>query len=178
MELKLTEQEIVRREKAEELKSMGIDPYGHRFDRTHNTKTFKEAFQSFTMEELQNMENKEIIKIAGRIMSRRIKGKAGFVHIQDQYGLVQLYVRQDVIGEASYELFKKGDIGDIVGISGTAMITHAGELSIRVETYEHLVKALRPLPEKYHGLVDIEERYRRRYVDLIMNEDAKTTFIA
>lgn len=177
MELKLTEQEIVRREKAEELKSMGIDPFGHRFDRTHNTETFKEAFASYTMEELQNMEPKTIIKIAGRIMSRRIKGKAGFVHIQDQYGLLQLYVRQDVIGEESYDIFKRGDIGDIVGVSGTAMITHAGELSLRVETYQHLVKALRPLPEKYHGLVDIEERYRRRYVDLIMNQESKNTFI-
>ncbi len=177
MEIKLTEQEIIRREKAEALKELGIDPFGHRFDRTHNTETFKKTFENYTKEELHDMENKEIVKIAGRIMSKRVKGKAGFIHIQDQYGLVQLYVRQDVIGEESYAIFDKGDIGDIVGVSGTAMITNSGELSIRVETYEHLVKALRPLPEKYHGLVDIEERYRRRYVDLIMNEDSKKTFI-
>lgn len=110
-------------------------------------------------------------------MTRRVKGKAGFVHIQDQYGLIQLYVRQDVIGEDNYQIFKKGDIGDIIGVSGTPMVTNTGELSIRVETFEHLVKALRPLPEKYHGLVDKEERYRRRYLDLIMNEDSKNTFI-
>ncbi|MBN2877364.1 MAG: lysine--tRNA ligase [Bacilli bacterium] len=177
MELKLTEQEIIRREKAEQLREQGIDPFGHRFDRTHNTETFKLAFQNYSKEELHDMEPKEVVSIAGRVMSRRVKGKAGFVHIQDQYGLVQLYIRQDVIGEESYELFKKGDIGDIIGISGTAMITNAGELSIRVDTFEHLVKALRPLPEKFHGLVDIEERYRRRYVDLIMNEESKKTFI-
>jgi len=177
MEIKLTEQETIRREKAEYLKSLGIDPFGQRFDRTHNTETFKKAFEKYTKEELHDMENKEIVKIAGRIMSKRVKGKAGFIHIQDQYGLVQLYVRQDVVGDDSYAIFDKGDIGDIVGVSGTAMITNSGELSIRVETYEHLVKALRPLPEKFHGLVDIEERYRRRYVDLIMNEDSKKTFI-
>lgn len=177
MELKLSEQEIVRREKAEQLKELGIDPYGHRFDRTHNTLTFKNQFGDYTKEELHNIEPKQIVKIAGRVMTRRVKGKAGFVHIQDQYGLLQLYVRQDVIGEDTYQIFKKGDIGDIIGISGTPMVTNTGELSIRVETFEHLVKALRPLPEKYHGLTDIEERYRRRYLDLIMNEDSKQTFI-
>lgn len=173
----LTEQEIVRREKAEQLKEMGIDPFGHRFDRTHNTKTFKAAFGHYEKDELHDMDYKPIVKIAGRIMTRRVKGKAGFVHIQDQYGLLQLYIRQDVIGEDSYEVFKKGDIGDIIGVHGTAMITNTGELSIRVEVFEHLVKALRPLPEKYHGLVDVEERYRRRYVDLIMNEDVRQTFV-
>jgi len=177
MEQKLSEQEIVRREKAEQLKELGIDPYGHRFDRTHNTLTFKNQYGDYTKEELHDMEPKQIVKIAGRVMTRRVKGKAGFVHIQDQYGLLQLYVRQDVIGEDTYQIFKKGDIGDIIGISGTPMVTNTGELSIRVETFEHLVKALRPLPEKYHGLTDIEERYRRRYLDLIMNEDSKQTFI-
>ncbi|XMB71627.1 lysine--tRNA ligase [Mycoplasmatota bacterium WC30] len=177
MEHKLSEQEIIRREKAEHLKDLGIDPYGHRFDRTHNTETFKEAYKGYTKESLHDMENKEIVKLAGRVMSRRVKGKAGFVHIQDQYGLVQLYIRLDVIGEEKYDIFKKGDIGDIIGVSGTAMITNSGELSMRVETFEHLVKALRPLPEKFHGLVDKEERYRRRYVDLIMNEESKEAFI-
>ncbi len=177
MELKLTEQEIVRREKADQLRELGIDPFGQRFDRTHNTETFKKAFESFTKEELHDMENKEIVKIAGRIMSKRVKGKAGFVHIQDQHGQVQLYIRMDVIGEDSYEVFKKSDLGDIIGIHGTAMITNMGELSLRVEVFQHLVKALRPLPEKYHGLTDIEERYRRRYVDLITNEESKETFI-
>lgn len=177
MELKLTEQEIIRRQKAEDLKKLGIDPFGSRFDRTHNTETFKKAFEGATKEELHDQENPEIVKIAGRIMTKRGKGKAGFAHIQDQFGLVQIYVRLDVVGEEQYELFDKGDLGDIVGVDGTAMITNTGELSIRVTNYTHLVKALRPLPEKFHGLTDIEERYRRRYVDLIMNTESKETLI-
>ena len=177
MENKYTEQEIVRREKAENLKELGIDPFGSRFDRTHNTKTFKDEFSSFTKEELHEMENPKEVKIAGRIMTRRVKGKAGFVHIQDQHGLLQLYIKVDAIGEEAYEIFKKGDIGDIIGVSGTAMITNTGELSLKVDKYTHLTKALRPLPEKFHGLTDKEEIYRRRYVDLIMNQDSRETFI-
>ena len=177
MDEKLTEQEIIRRDKASALKEKGVDPFGDRFDRTHNTETFKKAFSHFSKEGLHECENPEIVKIAGRIMTRRIKGKAGFEHIQDQFGQVQLYVRQDVVGDNEYELFTSGDLGDIVGVHGTAMITNSGELSIRVTKYIHLVKALRPLPEKYHGLVDIEERYRRRYLDLIMNEKSMDTFI-
>jgi len=177
MEIKYTEQEIVRREKAQSLKEMGIDPFGSRFDRTHNTKTFKEEFAEFTKEELHDLENPKSIKIAGRIMTRRVKGKAGFVHIGDQYGLLQLYIKVDSIGEEAYEIFKKGDIGDIIGVTGTAMITNTGELSLKVDHYLHLTKALRPLPEKFHGLTDKEEIYRRRYVDLIMNQDSRDTFI-
>ncbi|MFA7076583.1 MAG: lysine--tRNA ligase, partial [Candidatus Izemoplasmatales bacterium] len=177
MEIKLTEQEIVRREKAENLKELGIDPFGSRFDRSHNTKTFKDEFAKYTKEELHEMENPKEITIAGRIMTRRVKGKAGFVHIQDQNGLLQLYIRVDGIGEEAYEIFKKGDIGDIIGVSGTAMITNTGELSLKVNSYRHLTKALRPLPEKFHGLTDKEEIYRRRYVDLIMNQDSRDTFI-
>lgn len=177
MDEKLTDQEIFRREKVSTLKEKGIDPFGNRFDRTHNTETFKQAYSSFSKEELHECANPAIIKIAGRIMTRRIKGKAGFAHIQDQYGQVQLYVRQDVVGDAEYDLFTSGDIGDIVAVHGTAMITNAGELSIRVAKYIHLVKALRPLPEKFHGLVDIEERYRRRYLDLIMNKESMDTFV-
>ncbi|MDD3713102.1 MAG: lysine--tRNA ligase [Candidatus Izemoplasmatales bacterium] len=177
MENKYTEQEIVRREKAENLRELGIDPFGSRFDRTHNTKTFKDEFSPFTKEELHEMENPKEVKIAGRIMTRRVKGKAGFVHIQDQHGLLQLYIKVDAIGEEAYEIFKKGDIGDIIGVSGTAMITNTGELSLKVDKYTHLTKALRPLPEKFHGLTDKEEIYRRRYVDLIMNQDSRETFI-
>ncbi len=177
MDIKLTEQEIVRREKAENLRELGFDPFGSRFDRSHNTKTFKNEFANYTKEELHDMENPPKIKIAGRIMTRRVKGKAGFVHIQDQYGLLQLYIRQDAIGEEVYEIFKKGDIGDIIGVTGTPMITNTGELSVKVEEYNHLTKALRPLPEKYHGLVDKEEIYRRRYLDLIVNEESRETFI-
>ncbi len=177
MDNKLTEQEIIRREKAEALREKGFDPYGERFDRTHNTDSFKLAFVNSTKEELHELENPEIVKIAGRIMTRRVKGKAGFAHIQDQYGQIQIYVRVDVVGEEEYSLFETGDIGDIVGVHGSAMITNTGELSIRVTKYVPLVKALRPLPEKFHGLVDVEERYRRRYVDLIMNDKSRQTFI-
>ena len=177
MENKLSEQEIIRREKATELSAKGIDPYGQRFDRTHNTETFKAQYDSLRPEDLESIESLPIIKIAGRIMTKRSKGKAGFAHIQDQYGQVQIYVKFDNVGEEAYGLFDKGDIGDIIGVAGTPMITHTGELSIRVNQYTHLVKALRPLPEKFHGLTDIEERYRRRYVDLIMNDDSKTTLI-
>lgn len=166
-----SEQELVRREKAKELENLGIDPFGHKFDVTSNTKEIKEKYENSTAEELEEI-NEEVV-IAGRIMTKRGKGKAGFINIQDKFGQIQIYVKIDNIGEDSYEIFKKSDLGDIVGITGTVMRTHMGELSVRATKYEHLVKALRPLPEKFHGLVDTEERFRRRYVDLIMNEDAR-----
>ena len=103
----------------------------------------------------------------------RKMGKASFFSIQDRDGYIQIYIRKDVVGEEAYNLFKLADIGDIVGIKGTVMVTQSGEITIKCETYTHLTKALRPLPEKFHGLTDVEERYRRRYLDLIMNEDAK-----
>lgn len=177
MDNNLTEQEQIRREKAKQLSEHGIDPFGSRFDRTHNTKQVKEEFDKYTKEEMHDLETPPIIKIAGRVMTRRVKGKAGFAHIQDQWGQLQIYVRIDEIGEESYEIFKKGDIGDIIGVSGIPMKTRTGELSIRVKQFIHLTKALKPLPEKYHGLVDKEEIYRRRYVDLIMNEESRDTFI-
>ena len=176
-ERKFTEQELVRREKAKELESLGIDPFGHRFEVTTNSKEIKEKYAQYSKEELHEMELEEVT-IAGRIMTRRRKGKVGFMHIQDKYGQIQIYVRQDVVGEDEYALFKKADLGDIVGIKGTVFRTDMGELSIRAEHYIHLVKALKPLPEKFHGLTDTEERYRRRYVDLIMNEDARRVAFA
>ena len=173
---KLSDQEIVRREKLEFLRDQGIDPFGQRFDRNFNTQTIKDKFDKYSKEELHDMDAGEII-IAGRIMTKRGKGKAGFIHIMDQFGQVQLYIRLDVIGEDSFEVFKKSDLGDIIGIHGTIMRTNTGELSIRVAKFTHLSKALRPLPEKFHGLTDIEERYRRRYVDLITNTTSRETFI-
>jgi lysyl-tRNA synthetase class 2 len=166
-----TEQELVRREKAEAIRELGMDPYGQRFDRTHKSGELKAIYGEKTNEELEEM-NVEV-KVAGRIMTKRGKGKAGFMHIQDKEGQIQIYVKIDNVGEDNYELFSKADLGDIVGIEGTLFITHTGELSVRASKYVHLVKALKPLPEKFHGLTDIEERYRRRYVDLIMNEDSK-----
>ena len=167
----LTEQELVRREKAENIRGLGMDPFGHRFDRTHTSGDIIKKYADMSNEELE--EKGVEVKVAGRIMTKRGKGKAGFMHIQDRDGQIQIYMKLDNVGEENYELFNKADIGDIVGIEGTLFVTHTGELSIRASKYTHLVKALRPLPEKFHGLTDIEERYRRRYVDLIMNEDSK-----
>jgi lysyl-tRNA synthetase class 2 len=167
----LTEQEIVRRGKMEELKTLGIDPFGSSYNVTSNSKDIKEQYDSYTNEEL---ESKDIeVTVAGRIMTKRGKGKAGFMHIQDKYGQIQIYLKIDNVGEEQYNLFDKADLGDIVGIKGKVFRTHMGELSVKAFEYTHLVKALRPLPEKYHGLVDVEERYRRRYVDLIVNEEAR-----
>jgi lysyl-tRNA synthetase class 2 len=177
MENNLNEQEIIRREKAEHLRELGLDPYGSRFDRTHKTFQIKNEYEDFDAEDLHDLDPKPIIKTAGRVMSRRVKGKAGFAHIQDQWGQIQIYVRLDEIGEESYEIFKKGDLGDIIGVEGYPMKTRTGELSIRVKKFTHLTKALRPLPEKYHGLSDKEEIYRRRYLDLITNEESRNTFI-
>lgn len=171
MEQKLTEQELVRRQKMEELKEHGIDPFGSAYERTHKSGQIKQAYGDKEKEELEELGVK--VRIAGRIMTKRRQGKAGFMHIQDLDGQIQIYVRKDVIGEEAYEIFKKSDLGDIVGIAGSVMKTNHGELSIKAEEYTHLTKALRPLPEKFHGLQDKEERFRRRYVDLIMNEDAK-----
>lgn len=166
-----TEQEIVRREKAKKLVEKNIEPFGSRFDITSDSKTIKELYGEYTNEEL---ESKNIdVKVAGRIMTKRGKGKAGFMHIQDKFGQIQIYVKLDNVGEDEYDLFLDADIGDIVGIEGKIFRTHMGELSVKALKYIHLVKALRPLPEKFHGLVDVEERFRRRYVDLIMNEESR-----
>ena len=126
----------------------------------------------------EELEEKEIqVTVAGRIMTKRGKGKAGFAHIQDVSGKIQIYVRKDAVGDEQYEDFNHTDLGDIVGITGNVFITNTGELSIKVKDYVFLTKALRPLPDKFHGLKDVEERYRKRYVDLITNEESKNTFI-
>ena len=166
-----SEQELVRRNKVTDLISKGIEPFGNRFDVTSNSKEIKEAYEKYSIEELEVMETPVII--AGRIMTKRGKGKAGFMNIQDKFGQIQVYLKLDLIGENQYNLFDDADLGDIVGIKGHVFRTHMGELTVKAEQYTHLVKALKPLPEKYHGLADVEERFRRRYVDLIMNEDAR-----
>ncbi|HHY75124.1 MAG TPA: lysine--tRNA ligase [Bacillus bacterium] len=171
----LNDQLIVRREKLEQLRDKGIDPFGKRFERTDSTKTLKEQYDQFTKEELA--EKTIVVSMAGRIMTKRGKGKAGFAHIQDLHGQVQIYVRQDTVGEEQYEIFDKADLGDIVGVSGEVFKTHVGELSIKVKEFTFLSKALRPLPEKYHGLKDIEQRYRQRYLDLITSMESRETFV-
>ena len=171
-----TEQELVRIEKMKELEAKGINPFGSRFDVTSNSKEIKEKYDSFTNEELEE-KNVEVV-VAGRIMTKRGKGKAGFMHIQDKFGQIQIYVKLDNVGPEEYELFDKADLGDIVGIHGVIFRTHMGELSVKAKKYVHLVKALRPLPDKFHGLADVEERFRRRYVDLIVNEEARKVAFA
>lgn len=170
-ELNLTEQELVRREKMKDLIEKGIDPFGQRFERTDNTKTIKDQFKEKTREELEEI--KKTVKIAGRIMTKRRQGKIGFMHIQDKFGQIQIFLRFDTLGEEQYDLYKVSDIGDIVGIEGEVMKTQTGELSVKATVYTHLTKALRPLPEKFHGLQDKEESRRKRYLDLIMNDDAR-----
>ena len=167
----LTDQELVRREKASKLASLGMDPYGQRFDRKDFAADIKEKYSDIPHDDFENME--DTATVAGRIMFIRKMGKASFFTIQDKSGKIQIYISINDIGEDAYELFKSADIGDIVGVTGKIMKTKTGEVTIKCLQYTHLVKALKPLPEKFHGLTDIEERYRRRYVDLIMNEDSK-----
>ena len=166
-----TEQELVRREKAEKLKELGLDPYGHRFERDAFASELKEKYADVEHDAFESMD--DTATVAGRIMFIRKMGKASFFTIKDKTGSIQIYISINDVGEDSYNLFKSADIGDIVGVHGKVMKTKTGELTIKCLEYTHLVKALKPLPEKFHGLTDIEERYRRRYVDLIMNDDSK-----
>ena len=110
-------------------------------------------------------------------MTKRGKGKAGFAHIQDGKGQIQIYVRKDAVGDDAYEVFTKADLGDIVGVVGTVMVTNTGELSVKAEQFVHLTKALRPLPDKYHGLTNVEQQYRQRYLDLISNRESFDRFV-
>lgn len=167
----LTDQEIIRREKAEKIRSLGMDPFGHVFKRNAFAKDIKEKYKDVDHDEFENITDE--YTIAGRIMFIRKMGKASFFTIQDKTDKIQIYISINDIGEDAYTLFKSADIGDIVGVKGKVMKTMTGEITIKCLEYTHLVKALRPLPEKFHGLTDIEERYRRRYVDLIMNEESK-----
>jgi len=171
MEREFTEQELVRREKAKNISEMGMDPFGERFDRDSFAKDIKDKYKDVEHDAFENMT--DTATVAGRIMFIRKMGKASFFTINDKTGSIQIYISINDVGEDTYELFKTADIGDIVGVHGKIMKTKTGEVTIKCLEYTHLVKALKPLPEKFHGLTDIEERYRRRYVDLIMNEDSK-----
>lgn len=175
-ERKFTQQEQVRRDKLRELEELGIDPFGQRYDVENYTSDIRKDYGSMTKEELEEKNIK--VKLAGRIIRRRRKGKVAFMDLLDRDGTIQLYVRKDIVGEEVYEIVKRGDLGDIIGVEGVLMLTDTGELTVKVENYTHLSKALRPLPEKFHGLSDTEERYRRRYVDLIMNEEARRVAFA
>lgn len=159
----------VRKEKLKALIEAGKNPYEiTEFNRSHVT---TEIFENY-----EELEEKEVA-IAGRIMGKRIMGKASFAHVQDPYGKIQLYVSVNDLGEESYKAFKEDDIGDIVGVKGFVFKTKTGEISIHAKEVTLLSKSLRPLPEKFHGLKDTDLRYRQRYVDLIMNPEVKDTFI-
>ncbi|MBE6160376.1 MAG: lysine--tRNA ligase [Lactobacillales bacterium] len=166
-----TEQELVRREKLEKLKELNLDPFGQAFKRDAYALDLKEKYKDIDHEEFDNMD--DTATVAGRIMFIRKMGKASFFTIKDKTGPIQIYISINDIGEDKYNLFKSADIGDIVGVHGKVMKTKTGEVTIKCLEYTHLVKSLKPLPEKFHGLTDIEERYRRRYVDLIMNDESR-----
>lgn len=171
----LNDQLKVRRQKMLEIQDKGIDPFGKRFERTHLAIDLIQAYKDMEKEELDGLGVQ--VSLAGRIMTKRGKGKAGFAHIQDLTDQIQIYVRQDMVGEEQYELFDIADLGDIVGVTGLLFKTKVGELSIKVQDFQFLTKSLRPLPEKFHGLKDVEQRYRQRYLDLIMNKESRNTFI-
>ena len=166
--LDTNEQVEIRKEKLETLKAAGKDPFvTTKFDVTHHSVDIRNDFD--------NLENKQVT-IAGRMMFKRIMGKASFCNLSDRYGSIQCYVARDSIGEEAYADFKKYDVGDVIGVKGYVFKTKTGEISVHAEEVALLTKSLRPLPEKYHGLKDTEARYRQRYLDLIMNQDVRNTF--
>jgi lysyl-tRNA synthetase class 2 len=159
----------VRRQKLQELQQNGKDPFKIiKYDVTHSTKEIIENFEKYDGAE---------VSIAGRLMSKRGMGKASFCDLQDRDAKIQLYVKIDDVGAEAYEEFKKFDIGDLVGIKGTVFKTHRGEISVKTQSILLLAKSLQPLPEKWHGLKDVDLRYRQRYVDLIINPEVRNTFI-
>ena len=159
----------VRREKLQNLIDMGRNPFEQtKYDVTDHSMHIKDNFEA---------KEGETVKIAGRIMSKRIQGKAGFIDIQDSEGRIQCYVRKDAIGEEEYPVFKTYDIGDIIGVEGTVFKTKKEEISVKATSVVLLSKSLQVLPEKYHGLKDVDLRYRQREVDIITNPEVKTTFM-
>ncbi|HEC2153715.1 TPA: lysine--tRNA ligase [Staphylococcus delphini] len=173
----LNDQMQVRRQKLQELRDLGIDPFGEKFERTGTAETLKAQWDQYAKEELAEKEAESHTVIAGRIMTKRGKGKAGFAHIQDLSGQIQIYVRKDQVGDEQFNIWNTADLGDIVGVEGIMFKTNTGELSVKAKSFKLLSKALRPLPDKHHGLQDIEQRYRQRYLDLITNEESTQTFI-
>ena len=172
----LNDQDIARLEKLPKYRELGIDPFGQRYEVSHHVDEIRNACKdkdAVAIDELNLF-----VSVAGRIKAIRRMGKASFMNVQDKTGNIQVYMGIDVVGPESYDLFKLADVGDIVGVYGRIMMTRMGELTIRAEKYTHLTKCLHPLPEKFHGLTDIEERSRRRYLDLIMNEEARKVAFA
>ena len=164
----------VRREKLKNLQDAGQDPFAL-------TKYEQDAYSADLQEEYKDLpaetETERVVSLAGRMMSKRVMGKASFAHLRDGKGDIQIFARRDIMGDDAYAAFKKLDIGDIIGCKGVVFRTKMGELSVRVTEVTLLSKSLRPLPEKFHGLTDTEMRYRQRYVDLIVNPGVKDTFV-
>ncbi|MNB67011.1 Lysine--tRNA ligase [compost metagenome] len=174
-ESELSELLKVRRAKLDELRSLGIDPFGKKYERTHSAASILAKYDGMTHDELDELAVE--VSVAGRIMAKRKMGKASFSHIQDLSGKIQIYVRQDSVPEVQYAAFDVLDLGDIIGVKGTVFKTKTGETTIKVSGIEVLSKSLLPLPDKYNGLKDVELRYRQRYVDLIINPEVQQTFI-
>jgi lysyl-tRNA synthetase class 2 len=158
----------IRRDKLAELRTNGIDPYGEKYDRSNMSREITSDFEKF--------EGRKV-RVAGRIIAKRVMGKASFAHIQDSSGRIQIYVRLNDVGREIYDFFLKLDIGDFIGVAGKVFRTRMGEITVAAEEITILAKSLRPLPEKWHGLRDVELRYRQRYVDLIVNPEVKETFV-
>lgn len=167
---KLNDQMIIRREKLDKIRALGVEPYGQKFEWDHHAADIRKEAE-------QLEKDKTHVRIAGRIMIRRGQGKTAFCVLRDQTGDIQVYFKRDELPENEWALFKLVDIGDILGIEGTVFTTHTGELTVRVLHFTMLSKSLRPLPEKWHGLTDKEQRYRQRYLDLIMNPEVRETFV-
>ena len=177
MSEEMNDQMLVRREKLQELRDLGIDPFGKKFVRSGDSKSLHQEWDEFSKEELHDKEDESAVAIAGRLMTKRGKGKAGFAHVKDITGQIQIYVRKDQVGDEQFEIWKHADLGDIVGVKGVMFKTNTGELSVKAKEFTVITKSLRPLPDKYHGLQDIEQRYRQRYLDLITSEESTKTFI-
>ena len=162
-----------RKEKLNEIRKAGIDPYPHQYAPTHTTLEIREQYDAVT----ETPDETHRVTIAGRIMTKRDHGKSSFVNLQDSTGQIQIYVRRDGVGADSYTVYRRFDVGDIIGASGVVFRTRTGELTVLVDSVELLSKSIRPLPEKWHGLQDKQTRYRQRYADLIMNPEVKEVFI-
>lgn len=163
----------VRREKLDEIRAKGIDPFPYTYERTANAAEILSKFEKIG----EGEESKEEVSIAGRLMTKRGHGKASFAHLQDETGRIQIYSREDKIGKDKYDIYRKLDIGDFIGVKGHVFRTRTGEITVKIYEFTILCKSLHPLPEKWHGLTDKELRYRERYVDLMVNPGVKEVFV-
>ena len=171
MEEKLTDQEQARVDKLPKYEELGVDPFGSRYDWKDRICDVRKEYGDKDAEYFN--ENTVEVDVAGRLLAIRRMGKAAFVNLKDEYGSIQAWMGIDVVGEHDYAVFKLADLGDIVGLKGTLMKSRTGELTIRVSKFTHITKCLKPLPEKFHGLTDTEDRFRKRYLDMIVNDDSR-----